>query len=285
MESAMPLPYCSIRASRLTQRRCLGIAWLLLACSTSTALAQSRSVFLEELTWPELQQRVAAGATTAIVPKGGTEQNGPHMALGKHNFVVREAARRIATRLGNALVAPVLPVVPEGSPDQPNGNLRFPGTLALGEETFERTLRDIAASLARSGFKLILFLGDHGQSLPVQEKIADSLSNKWAGRGIRAMNVSAYYSPEAQDAQLVRDGVPKAELGDHAGIADTAQLLAVKPEAVRTKLAVPERWKGLPASGATGRPDRATAEMGKKLLGQRVKDALAQIRSIEQARR
>src|SRR5258708_7216627 len=73
-----------------------------------------RSIFIEELTWTELRAAVNAGNTVALIPTGGTEQNGPHMALGKHNVIVRYTAGEIARRLGDTLVAPVMPYVPEG---------------------------------------------------------------------------------------------------------------------------------------------------------------------------
>jgi creatinine amidohydrolase/Fe(II)-dependent formamide hydrolase-like protein len=46
-------------------------------------------VFLEELTWYEVRDAIAGGNTVGIVPTGGTEKNGFHMAMGKHNFHVR----------------------------------------------------------------------------------------------------------------------------------------------------------------------------------------------------
>jgi hypothetical protein len=73
------------------------------------------SVFLDDLTWTEARALIAAGHTIAIVPTGGTEQNGPHMVLGKHNYIVRHTAERIARRLGNALVAPVISYVPKAT--------------------------------------------------------------------------------------------------------------------------------------------------------------------------
>ena len=73
------------------------------------------SVSLEDLTWTELRDEIAAGKTTIIVPIGGTEQSGPAMALGKHNRRVKLLSERIAVALGNALVAPVIAYVPEGS--------------------------------------------------------------------------------------------------------------------------------------------------------------------------
>ena len=48
------------------------------------------------------------------------------MALGKHNRRVKLLSERIAVSLGNALVAPVIAYVPEGSLDPPSGHMRFP---------------------------------------------------------------------------------------------------------------------------------------------------------------
>ena len=71
-----------------------------------------------------------------IIPIGGTEQNGPHMAIGKHNVRVKLLAGKIAAALGNALVAPVLPYVPEGRVDPPTAHMRFPGTITVPEDAF-----------------------------------------------------------------------------------------------------------------------------------------------------
>ena len=91
----------------------------LFLCVAAAAHAATPPVALADLTWTELRDRVAAGATIAIVPVGGTEQNGPHMTLGKHNARVAALAERIAAALGNALVAPVIAYVPEGGTSPP----------------------------------------------------------------------------------------------------------------------------------------------------------------------
>src|ERR1019366_7463166 len=63
------------------------------------------SVFIEELTWMEVRDALKAGKTTVIIPTGGVEQNGPYLATGKHNYVLRATTEAIARKLGNALVA------------------------------------------------------------------------------------------------------------------------------------------------------------------------------------
>ena len=86
----------------------------LFATTLAARAAAPASLFIEELTWTELRDLVAAGKTTVIIPIGGTEQNGPHMVMGKHNYVITFAANEMAKRLGNALVAPTVKWVPEG---------------------------------------------------------------------------------------------------------------------------------------------------------------------------
>ena len=60
-----------------------------------------------------------------IFQTGGTEQNGPHMVVGKHNFIFKHTAEQIARKLGNALVAPVLAYVPEGNLDPPTSHMQY----------------------------------------------------------------------------------------------------------------------------------------------------------------
>ncbi|NLZ40456.1 MAG: creatininase family protein, partial [Comamonadaceae bacterium] len=111
---------------------CLGLVLALAATCAAGA-----EVELERMTSPELRAAVAAGTTTALIPIGGTEQNGAHMVLGKHNRRVQVLAERIAHELGNAVVAPTLAYVPEGAIDPPAGHMRWAGTLSVPEAAFE----------------------------------------------------------------------------------------------------------------------------------------------------
>jgi creatinine amidohydrolase/Fe(II)-dependent formamide hydrolase-like protein len=67
------------------------------------------------LTWEETRDAINAGTTTVIIPTGGTEKNGYHMILGKHNYIVTHAANLMARRLGNTLVAPTIQYVPKAT--------------------------------------------------------------------------------------------------------------------------------------------------------------------------
>ena len=136
---------------------------ILSVLSSKFSLAQTPdTVFLEELTWTEVASAIDSGSTTIIIPTAGTEQNGPHMVLGKHKYRINAGSERIARSLGNTLVAPVITYVPEGDIDPPSGHMRFAGTISIPREVFESVLEYTARSLKQHGFTDILLIGDSG---------------------------------------------------------------------------------------------------------------------------
>jgi creatinine amidohydrolase/Fe(II)-dependent formamide hydrolase-like protein len=237
------------------------------------------SVRIEDLTWPEIKARMEAGATAIIVPTGGTEQNGPHMVLGKHNAIVRYTADRIARRLGKTLVAPVLAYVPEGGWDPPQGHMRFPGTISLPDPVYEDVLDSTVRSFAAEGFKTVLFLGDSGPNQRPQEAVAGKLDAELKPRGIRVFQIGDYYAHNGQEDWLKSQGFTAAEIGVHAALIDTAQLMAIDPDGVRTALlgtsaGNPDGSK----NGVIGDPAKATPALGKKLLALKIEAAVREIR-------
>src|SRR4029453_518407 len=157
-----------------------GLPVCVLLAMAATALAETPdTVLLEELTWTEIRDRIQAGSTTVIVPIGGTEQNGPHMAVGKHNRRVKALSEKIARTLGNALVAPVLAYVPEGQISPPTGHMRFPGTLTVPDDVFQKNVEYAAGSLKAHGFRNIVLLGDHGGTQSGQSAVATRLNREW----------------------------------------------------------------------------------------------------------
>jgi len=254
-----------------------GVAALL--CLLPLAAAAAPPVMLEALTSTELRERIAAGTTTALVPIGATEQNGPHMVLGKHNVRVRVLAERIAEQLGDAVVAPVLAYVPEGSIDPPAGHMRFAGTLSIPEPVFEALLESTARSLRQHGFTAIVLLGDHGGYQKSLRKVADKLSREWAGRGAQVLAPPEYYRVVQTDfvEMLKARGQPAAAIGTHAGLADTALALAVDPSLVRPQALAQAAQAGA-REGVSGDPRGATAELGRLGTDRIVEATVAAIR-------
>jgi creatinine amidohydrolase/Fe(II)-dependent formamide hydrolase-like protein len=263
---------------------CLALALLPLCAQAQSRLqshAYGDSVWMEDLTWVELKAKIDAGHTSVILPTGGVEQNGPYITLGKHNHVVGYAAKEIAAALGQTLVAPVLKVVPQGSMDKPSGNLLFPGTMALREDTFDRVLQDMVLSLAYAGFKRVYLMGDHGQSQAIQHQVAQRMAGMLQAAGVRVLHVQSYYQPDLEEAYLLRQGVPQAVQGEHAGVSDTAQIWAVQPDAVRQAALLARDRQQPAAQGMSGRPELATPELGRELLKLRIKAAVDEIRRFD----
>lgn len=238
----------------------------------------SQNVYLEELTWVEVREAVRQGKTTAIIPTGGIEQNGPHAVLGKHNYIVRHTAGEIARALGDALVAPVVGFVPEGRIEPPEGHMLLAGTISVSEEIFAAILESTARSLRAHGFTRILFIGDSGGNQATQARVAEALNAAWAGSGARALHVGDYYAANGQVAWLLERGETRQSIGTHAGIRDTSELMAVFPEGVRMDRLAPDGGTFTEPTGVAGDPTRASAERGQVLLRLKVEAALAQIR-------
>lgn len=247
----------------------------------SAQLAVSESVFLEELTWPEVTARMTRGSHTIIIPTGGTEQNGPHLALGKHNWIVKYTAGDIATRLGNALVAPVISYVPEGSISPAQGHMQFPGTISISEEHYAGVLEDTARSFKQHGFKLICFLGDSGGNQEAQLAVAERLNAQWRGSNTTVMHVNAYYENADALSWLHAKQIGGSHPDGHAGFMDTSELLAARPEGVRKEAINVYSPKNSAQTGVAGDPSEATRRYGEALLAMKVAAGLKQIQRVQ----
>ncbi len=266
----------------MTSRPAAGLfALALCAAATVQAAPAAARVQIEELTWPELRERIAAGATTVLIPIGGTEQNGPHMALGKHNVRGRLLAVRIADKLGDALVAPVIAYVPEGTIAPPTHHMRWPGTITVPEPVFEATLASAARGFRSHGFCQVVFLGEHGGYRASLDKVAATLNREAkATPNCHVLALPEYYrsSQEGFAAILKARGFDAAEIGSHAGLADTSLMLALDPGLVRMDIAA-SRPRGSSSDGVAGDPRRASAELGRLGVDHIVEASVAAIRA------
>jgi creatinine amidohydrolase/Fe(II)-dependent formamide hydrolase-like protein len=241
------------------------------------SVPQPDSVFLENLTWMEVRDAIASGKTTVIIPTGGTEQNGPHMALGKHNYLVKYKAGEIARRLGNALVAPVVAYVPEGDINPPTGHMRFAGTITLPQDVFTQVLEYAARSFKQHGFVDIALVGDSGGNQAGQKLVSEALNSEWAATNVRVHHVTAYY-PGRGDAWVIAQGVSAEDVGTHAGTPDTSSLMYLNPSMLRfDRMGPGKAGDGL---GHIGNPAKASALFGSHIVEMQVADAVKQIQEL-----
>lgn len=183
----------------------------------------------------ETRDAIASGKRTAIIPTGGVEQSGPYLPLGKHNFILSRTMELLATELGDALVAPVVKYVPEGSIEPRTGHMMYPGTISVREEVFVLLLKEIARSLRTNGFRTIVLLGDSGDNLRGLALACDQLNAEWANSDTKAIFVQEYYNYKEIESWLTERGYAQVPEGIHDDLAFTAELLAIDEDLVRYK--------------------------------------------------
>lgn len=231
------------------------------------------TILLEEMTWPEVATAITAGRTTVVVAVGAIEQHGPHLPLLVDAARGDRLAVEVAARLGDALAAPTIRV---GCSEHHMG---FPGTITLRKHTLEAICLDYAVSLARHGFTRICFVPSHGGNFgPLAEMLDDLRAAVAPGCRVDAYTDLIGFMDFWQAG--VRAHAPDfvERVGGHADIAETAEMLCIRPDLVRQDRAesghvqdfdeaLMERifrdgFRAVTPNGILGDARGATAEMG-----------------------
>ncbi len=253
------------------------IATLIFLSLTPLAANPAKSVLVEELTWTEVRDAIAAGKTTAIYYAGSTEQNGPGLVLGKHTYLAHYVSQRIAEELGNALVYPTMPYAPTGDPIKKTGHMKFPGSVHVTSETFAAVAHDVAISAIAAGFKHVALMGDHGGGQPALKKVAETLNTEWASKGVHVYYIGDLYYKEKEQ---MKDYLAKHNMtfDEHAGADDHSEIMFIDKAGkwIRKDKLAPDDGK----MGVTGDPTQATAKLGKMFIDFKIKNAVTQIRSL-----
>ena len=261
--------------------------------SDDLPVAQADQVVdIELLTWPEIYKAIhEQGKTTAIIFDGGTEQRGPQGVTGAHNFIAHATADAIARKLGNALVAPVIPYsVNKANPE-------LPGTIGITGPVFAEINEQVAEQLITNGFKNVVLIGDHGGGQKEIKEVATKLDAKYASQGIRVVYSDGPYTKANEEffAWLDKNGYPAST---HAGIPDTSEMLYlegdqkwIRKDLLPTALGDPPRKPGEHPdpnakrinNGISGDARRSSYELGKRFLDLKIDDGVAQIRELLKA--
>jgi creatinine amidohydrolase len=202
---------------------------------TPNPLTPPNTVWMEDMTWMDVRDAFRAGKKTVIISTGGIEPNGPWLALGKHNFVLKANCDAIARKLGDALCAPILPFVPEGDFEPKSGHMTTIGTVSLKEETFEAVLTDIVTSYELHGFEKIVLIGDSGGNVTGMKNVADKLDAQWNSKPT-VVHIPEYYAYDTvakllTDLGVTKDGMKEDNLHDDPGI--TLNMFMTDPNSVR----------------------------------------------------
>lgn len=245
-------------------------------------LEASDSVWIEELTYMEVRDRIADGYSTAIIATGGIEENGPYLATGKHNIILRSVCPAIARELGNALCAPIVGFVPEGDLDPPTGAMRFPGSFTVRDATYHALLVDIAESLRLHGFSDIVLIGDSGGNQNGMRAAAEELNARWAGTDVSAHFVREYYEPGWEETEKYTEAVlgiaETRNDGYHDDIWVTAMMMVTDPSLVRYHERVAAGLASI--NGVPIAPMEETIGLGRKIIAFRAEYTANVIRAV-----
>lgn len=242
------------------------------------------SVLMEEMSWTEIEERLKKGFKTVILPVGAIEQQGPHLSILADTIAYGYGiGKRVAKKLGNALVAPCV------QPGCSDHHMEFSGTISVRAETLRELVRDYCRSLAYHGFENIVIIVAHGGNtapiLTLVPELVQEFKEKYPKTRIIpfANPWTERYVPREKFGDLWI-GVGMEEGGFHGALACTSLMLVERPDLVNMEKAVKEmpekvpseqdflsmlyaqRGKRFSKSGVQGDPLRASKEYGERLF-------------------
>jgi len=183
------------------------------------------SLKINDLTWEQFRDRVPSSCDLAIVPVGTIEAHGA-IPLGTDTIIPEALADELAQNF-NALIAPSIAY------GVTNSLLPFPGSTTVSSETFAAYLFEAAAGLVDAGFRRIVLLNGHGGQTG---EVAAVVARLWNEKRAYAVAVEWWGFAEELSAKIY-----PGTIGGHAGVEETAMILAIAPELVDGARAVKVR--------------------------------------------
>ncbi len=276
------------RKHSMKQFAALALACLLTAASAAAARENEARVEIELMTYPEIYAAIhEQGKTTVLVVNGGIEQRGPHAVLGGHSLTARPQAVDIARKLGNALVAPIMPFSIAGR----HLNPKTPGSVNIPGPVFAAVNEAIVDSMVVNGFKNIVLMGEHGGGQKELAEVAKKTSAKYSPQGVHVFFCGDFYEKTQNEFQqwVIARHLPPSS---HGGIPDTSLMMYLGGDAWvrKDKMVAGDPWlpPGTPRdpntplvdNGIIGDPRPSTPEMGKLYFDMKTKNAVAQIQAM-----
>jgi creatinine amidohydrolase/Fe(II)-dependent formamide hydrolase-like protein len=142
--------------------------------------------------------------------------------------------------------------------------MKYPGTISLTEDTYERLLTDICSCFRTHGFAHVVLIGDSGGNQKGMKAVAERLSTKWAGGKTRVHFIPEYYDYPGVKKWLEEQGIKQVSEGIHDDFAITAIMMTVDPATVRFKQRAAAKKASI--NGVPLEPADKTIQWGKKIV-------------------
>ncbi|MBW1776169.1 MAG: creatininase family protein [Deltaproteobacteria bacterium] len=223
-----------------------------------------KKIRLEEFNEHEIQE---AKIDKALLAVGSTESHGGHLPFGCDTFVSYDIALETAARLDNAVVVPPLWY---------GMSLHYrhkPMCISLASDTLTQVVREVMESLVFWGIRKILIVNGHDGNIASIEIAARDMKVKYPEIGLAVLDAWWVTAGNLlpKDTFEVWDGL------GHGGEGETSIALAIFPHLVdlsRAKGMIPDmdpnvkliwNFEELTDYGASGAPEKATEEKGRKM--------------------
>ncbi len=226
------------------------------------------------MSWPAVGAEIAGGKRRAIVCAASSEQHGPHLPEATDALLGAEYARRLALRLGDTLVAPII------RPGCSEHHMSFAGSLTISHALLMEIIDAYLHSLRRHGFESFVVMSSHGGNFPV-------LAEWERSRQPAGCTVISDIGVFDAGFQAIRRFGRQDSAGPHAEVMETSMMLTIHPELVHMDLAEPgfegdlalpellaKGMREISENGIIGNPVGATAEIGEAVL-EAIADRLA----------
>ena len=174
------------------------------------------------MTWPEVEA-ARGGVRLVAIPLGSIEQHGPNTSLDTDLVIAEDLTLRLAERFHPQIL--VAPTIPFGMSAYHMG---FPGTITLRTQTYLHVIEDNVESLMHHGFDAFLFTNWHNGNEPVLTLALQTLPTRYPARFMAGLSLY-----DLEDAALA-ERIVQSDTSGHADELETAELLAVRPDRVKT---------------------------------------------------
>jgi creatinine amidohydrolase len=244
--------------------------------------------------WEQLTTRqfeAAAKDGVCVIPIGVLEKHGDHLPLGTDMYT-STAICAAAAEIEPAIVFPYYFF------GQIAEAVHYPGTVAVSHQMMMDNLLAMCDEIARNGIKKILIMSGHGGNSHFLPFFAQEMP-----RLARDYQVYTGFAVGLEPAQRkeIQAMAGYDDLGQHAGLAETALMLHLRPDLIDTSVQDPSegrdlgRMAGIKKEGLftgfnwyasfpnhyAGDHTKATPEIGKRVYEMAVANAAAKIKAVK----